>query len=537
MEAVAIREAAVLVRELAADRRDGAAEQRDGAAEQRDEAAEQRDELAEQREVAAKAKADLGAHTDALMLEVNERLVVATVHAQTMSDAAEQASDQMSYMAKHDFLTGLPNRSLLTDLLVQSIELAERHDKRVALMYLDLDHFKHVNDSLGHAVGDLLLQSVARRLLTCVRQSDTVCRQGGDEFVVLLAEVEAKDDAAVCAEKLIHALAIPHLIDGHRLHVTLSIGISLYPDDGKDIEALFGNADIAMYHAKNNGRNKYHIFTPDMNVRANTRQSVAMALHQALEEREFVLHYQPKVNLKTGTITGAEALVRMKQPHNRLAYPMQFVSVAEDSGLILPIGKWVLHEACCQTAAWLQAGLDVGLMSVNVSAAEFFNKDFLAGVREVLEDTGLDPHHLELELTESGLMRDTELTKANLHAIKEFGVQIAIDDFGTGYSSLSYLRSFPIDTLKIDQSFVSDLDGDTTAATIVSTIIAMGKSLKKRVVAEGVETQHQLAFLQRHQCDEGQGYYFSRPVAAEEFATLLVASRHWLSADGMWPPA
>ena len=505
-----------------ADRREEAADQRDEAADRRDEAADRRDEAADRRDEAARAMAALGERAGAHLREANERLVVATVRAQTMTEAAEQATAQMSYMAEHDFLTGLPNRSLLTDRLAQSIALAKRHGKRVALMYLDLDHFKHINDSLGHAVGDQLLQSAAKRLQACVRNSDTVSRQGGDEFVVLLSEVEAVRDAALAAEKLLEALTAPYLIGGHRLHVTLSIGISLYPDDGKNVETVLRNADTAMYHAKRSGRNNYQAFTPDMNAHAVARRSVEEALHGALEQRGLVLHYQPKVNLKTGAITGVEALLRLQQADRSLVCPAQFVSIAEDCGLILPIGKWVLREACRQTAEWLRAGVDVGHIAVNVSAVEFHGKDFLAGVRAILNDTGLDPRCLELELTESGLMQDPEITMTILHALKELGVQIAVDDFGTGYSSLSYLRRFPIDTLKIDQSFVQDIRGDTEEAIIVSAIIAMAKSLKLRVVAEGIETRPQLTFLQSQRCAEGQGYFFSRPVVAEEFATLLV---------------
>jgi len=487
----------------------------------REEGVELREKALSAQEDAARADVEFGAVSEAQLREANERLVVATVHAQTMKEAAEGAAARLSYMAEHDFLTGLPNRSLLTDRLAQSIALAQRHGKRVALLYLDLDHFKHVNDSLGHAIGDQLLQSAAKRLQACVRLSDTVCRQGGDEFVVLLAEVETADDATLTAEKLIEAMAQPHHVGEHRLHVTLSIGISLYPDDGMDVETVVKQADIAMYHAKRSGRNNCQRFTPQMNVRAVARQSVQQALHQALEQRELVLHYQPKVNLETGAITGAEALVRLQPPNQRLVCPTQFVGIAEDCGLIVPIGKWVLREACRQTQEWLQAGLEVGQIAVNVSAIEFHGKDFLAGVRAILDDTGLPPQHLEFELTESGLMQDTEATTTILRALKELGVQIAVDDFGTGYSSLSYLRRFPIDTLKIDQSFVQDIDGDTEEAAIVSAIIAMGKSLKLRVVAEGIETRHQLAFLQSQCCAEGQGYYFSRPVVAEEFAGLL----------------
>ena len=529
---LAEREAAVLADEEAVLSRTETANRRQEAADRREEAADRREVVADRREEAARAMAALGARTGKHLREANERLVVATVRAQTMTETAEQATAQMTYMAEHDFLTGLPNRSLLTDRLAQSIALAQRHGNRVALMYLDLDHFKHINDSLGHAVGDQLLQSVAKRLQECIRHSDTVCRQGGDEFVVLLAEVEAVRDAALAAEKLIGAMAEPYLIGGHRLHVTLSIGISLYPDDGKDVEALVRNADTAMYHAKKNGRNNYEVFTPEMNVRAVARRSVEVALHHALDQRELMLHYQPKVNLETGAITGAEALLRLQRSDHELVYPAQFVSIAEDCGLILPIGKWVLREACRQTAAWLQAGLDMGQIAVNVSAVEFHSKDFLAGVRAILNDTGLDPRHLELELTESGLMQDIEPTTAILHALKDLGVQIAVDDFGTGYSSLSYLRRFPIDTLKIDQSFVQDIHGDTEEAIIVSAIIAMGKSLKLRVVAEGIETRPQLTFLQSQRCAEGQGFFFSRPVVAEEFAALLVTGRQARTAPG-----
>ncbi|MCU0736709.1 MAG: EAL domain-containing protein [Methylotetracoccus sp.] len=492
----------------------------------REEAVARREKALRAQEEAAMSKAELIAHNQAQLREANEHLVVATVRAQMMTEVAEQATLRMSYMAKHDFLTGLPNRSLLTDRLTQSMALAQRHGKKVALLYLDLDHFKHINDSLGHAVGDQLLQSAAKRLQACVRLSDTVCRQGGDEFVVLLAEVQTVQDAHLAAKKLIKAMAEPYYIGSHRLHVTPSIGISLYPDHGQDVETVVKNADIAMYHAKRSGRNTYQVFAPEMNVRAVMRHSVHQALHHALEQHLFLLHYQPKVNLETGAMTGAEALVRLRQADHRLVGPTDFMSIAENSGLILPIGQWVLREACRQTAAWLQAGLDIGLIAVNVSMVEFRDKNFIAGVRAILNDTGLDPRHLELELTESSLMQDTETTTAVLCALKDLGVRLAIDDFGTGYSSLSYLRRFPINTLKIDQSFVQDIDGDTGEAVLISAIIAMGKSLKLGIVAEGIETGPQFAFLQSQHCAEGQGYYFSRPVAAEAFATLLATGPH-----------
>jgi diguanylate cyclase (GGDEF)-like protein len=454
--------------------------------------------------------------------EANESLVVAAIHAQTLTEVAESTTRQMSYMAKHDFLTGLPNRLLLADRLTQSIALARRHGTRVALMYLDLDHFKHVNDSLGLSVGDELLQSAAARLQACVRNSDTISRQGGDEFVVLLSEIESAHDATISAEKLIDAMATPHFIDGHQVHVTLSIGISLYPDDADDAETMLRNADTAMYHAKKTGRNNFKTFTSGMNDNAVTRRSIEETLHLALAQGCLLLHYQPKVNLATGIITGVEALLRLRRGDGGLLWPEQFVSIAESCGLIVPIGKWVLREACRQTAEWLRDGINIGQIAVNVSAIEFHGKEFLDGVYTVLRETGLDPRHLELELTESVLMRDTEATMKNLRALKTLGVQIAVDDFGTGYSSLSYLRQFSINTLKIDQSFVQDINGEAGDA-IVSAVIAMGLSLKQRVVAEGIETREQLAFLQSRNCVEGQGYYFSQPVVAEECAELLTA--------------
>ncbi|RJP83138.1 MAG: EAL domain-containing protein [Desulfobacteraceae bacterium] len=516
-QAVLSREEAATLREEGASLREKGASQREEGAKRREEGAGLREEAANQRE---KARDELSSRTEKQLRDANEHLVIATIRAQTITDEAEQITAQMTHMAEHDFLTDLPNRILLTDRLEQAITLAERHDKQVALMFLDLDHFKHINDSLGHEIGDQLLQSAAKRLQACVRHSDTVSRHGGDEFVVLLPEVDKVQGAVLAAEKLIKGMAEPHLIGGHRLNVSLSIGISLYPDDAKDVEAVLRNADTAMYCAKDRGRNNYQVFTPDMNFRAVARQNIEQELRQALDQRRFVLHYQPKVNLETGAITGAEALLRWQRSDHCLVGPTQFMSIAEDCGLILKIGKWGLREACRQTQAWLQAGLELGQIAVNISTKEFLSKIFITDVRTILSDTGLEPHYLEIELTESGLMHDTQQTTATLYALKNLGVQIAVDDFGTGYSSMSNLWSFPIDTLKIDQSFVQDINGNAGEA-IVSTIIAMGMSLKHRVVAEGIETKQQLAFLQSHHCAEGQGYYFGRPVAAVEFATLL----------------
>jgi diguanylate cyclase (GGDEF)-like protein/PAS domain S-box-containing protein len=435
--------------------------------------------------------------------------------------AARAMTLEMIHSAHHDFLTGLPNRMLLSDRVNQVISLAQRHGKKVAVLFLDLDGFKHINDSLGHAVGDKLLQSIAECLVDCVRGSDTVSRQGGDEFVVLLSEVEHSEDAAITARRMLQAVAEVHPVGQHDLHITTSIGLSVFPDDGLDAETLIKNADTAMYQAKENGRQSFQFFKPAMNVRAVERQSIEEALRTALERKELALHYQPKINLRTGAITGAEALIRWTHPTRGPVSPGQFIPVAEDCGLILPIGNWVLREACRQARAWLEVGLPLASIAVNISAMEFRHETFLEGIFAALEDTRLEPRFLELELTESVLMKRAESAASVLQTLRASGVQLAIDDFGTGFSSLSYLRKFPIDALKIDQSFVRQISTAPDETTIVTAIISMGRSLNLRVIAEGVETPEELAFLQAHQCDEAQGYYFGRPVHPEQFAKLL----------------
>ncbi len=437
--------------------------------------------------------------------------------------AARAMTLQLAHSAEHDFLTGLPNRMLLNDRICQAIVVAPRHRKKVAVLFLDLDGFKHINDSLGHPIGDKLLQSIATRLMDCVRTSDTVSRQGGDEFVVLLSEIDLPEDAAITARRMLQAVAEAHSIVPHDLHVTASIGVSIYPDDGIDAEELIKNADTAMYQAKENGRQTYQFFKPAMNVRAVERQSIEESLRSALDRREFAMHYQPKINLRTGEITGAEALIRWTHPIRGLVSPGQFIPIAEDCGLILPIGRWGLREACRQAQQWIEAGLPLGTIAVNISAMEFRDEKFLEGVFRVLDETGLDPRALELELTESVLMRRADAAASILKILRAKGVQVAIDDFGTGYSSLSYLRRFQIDALKIDQSFVRQIGTGGAETTIVTAVIGMGRSLNLRVIAEGVETQDELAFLQVHQCDEAQGYYLSRPVPPEQFARLLEA--------------
>ncbi len=425
------------------------------------------------------------------------------------------------FIAQHDAVTNLPNRLVLYDRVTQAIRLSRRRKTVTGIIFLDLDRFKYINDSLGHAIGDRLLQSVAGRLLASVRDSDTVTRQGGDEFVILLSELAHQQDAAKSADKILLALAAPHFIGGHELHIDGSIGISVYPPDGEDAETLIKNADVAMYHAKEAGRNNFQYFATEMNEKVVERQSLEEGLRRALERGEFLLHYQPKVNLNTGEITSVEALIRWQRPDRGLVPPGQFVPVAEDSGLILPIGRWVLREACRQARAWQDAGLASVSIAVNVSAAEFRQKDFVESIQTILKETGLEARYLELELTESVLMNNAKFTASVLQKVKAMGIHLAIDDFGTGYSSLSYLREFPIDILKIDRSFVNQITSDSEESTIVNAIVSMGKSLKHLVVAEGIETNEQKSYLQAHHCEEGQGYLFSRPLPAAQFAVLL----------------
>jgi diguanylate cyclase (GGDEF)-like protein/PAS domain S-box-containing protein len=438
--------------------------------------------------------------------------------------AARAATVKISHLAQHDALTDLPNRLLLNDRLNEAIALAARYRRQLAVLYLDVDRFKHINDSLGHMIGDRLLQSVAQRLVECVRASDTISRQGGDEFVILLPEVARPQDAVMCADKMLQALRAPHRIDEHDLHVTASIGIATYPEDGTDGETLIRRADFAMYDAKDNGRDGRQSFKRDMNVRALKRQSIENDVRHALERQEFRLYYQPSVDLRTGQITGVEALLRWLHPQLGLVSPAQFIPIAEESGLIVPIGRWVLTEACHQAQAWQVIGLVPIPVSVNISAVELRAKAFLEGVRTTLAETGLKPQFLELELTETFLMQDSPSTTAVLHNLKHLGLTLALDDFGTGYSSLSHLRRFPIDTFKIDRSFVRSVTTNADDACIVRALIGMGNSLNMRVVAEGVETPEQLAFLQDGDCPFGQGYYFGLPLTGPDCTQVLKRS-------------
>jgi diguanylate cyclase (GGDEF)-like protein/PAS domain S-box-containing protein len=441
---------------------------------------------------------------------------------------AQAMAQRMSHLAEHDILTSLPNRALLDDRLEQGIALAQRHSRRLAVLFIDLDHFKHINDSLGHLIGDQILRAVALRITPCVRSSDTVSRQGGDEFIVLLSEVTHAEDAALIAEKIRLAVLEPYTIANHFLHLTTSIGASVYPEDGADPETLIQCADTAMYHAKEKGRNNSQFFKHEMNVHAAERQIITGDLRHALARGEFVLEYQPKVNLVSGAITGVEALIRWQHPSRGVLHPLEFIQIAEDCGLIVQIGQWALRTACVQARTWLAAGLRFGTMAVNISAVEFRNERFFDGVCDILDSTGLEPRYLELELTETAVMRDFEATSAVLQSLSAMGIRIAVDDFGTGYSNLSYLKRFPINTLKLDKSFVHDIPDSANNSTIVRSVIHMGQSLHLRVVAEGVENAQQLKFLQAYDCGEGQGYYFSKPVDPSECQALLsVVERRW----------
>ncbi|TVT85300.1 bifunctional diguanylate cyclase/phosphodiesterase [Pseudomonas sp. H3(2019)] len=432
---------------------------------------------------------------------------------------------KVSHLLQYDVLTDLPNSTLLGDRLTQSLALSRRHDKQLAVIFLGLDRFKRINNALGHPVGDEMLKRVGQSLVSTVRESDSVFRYGSDEFVVILADIHHPQQTKGIAEKLLKAVNTQQHIAGHDLSVTASLGISIYPDDGFDAVPLIKKAETAMHNVKERGLNDFSFFIDEMNQRAREQQSIESGLRLAMERDEFVLHYQPKLDLRTGKVVGAEALIRWLKPGHGWVYPMDFIGVAEDSGLIIPLSKWVLTQACQQARAWQLAGLPAISMSVNVSAIDFRQHDFVDGIVQILELTGFDPTLLELEITESVLMQNVEATVQTLHAIKALGVRLAIDDFGTGYSSLSYLQRFPVDVLKIDQSFVRGLSTENNDAALVSAIISLGKSLNLNIIAEGVETLEQLDFLKALQCEEGQGYFFSKAVLPQEFVQLLTDSQ------------
>ncbi len=437
----------------------------------------------------------------------------------------KRAEEQVKHLAFHDPLTNLPNRLLFSDRLTLAVAQAHRHNQRLAVLFLDLDRFKVINDSLGHSVGDELLRQVAERIQEYVREGDTVARLGGDEFTLLVPGISAEEDAAKIARKICEAIHDPFWIDGRELFVTTSMGVAVYPSDGHDAETLVRNADSAMYRAKEQGRDNYQLYTPAMNAKAVERLSLESRLRQAVANDELELHFQPFFDLKTTKILGAEALLRWRHPELGLIPPGEFIPIAELSGLIVPIGEWVLRTACAEARKWHEKGFLGLTVSVNLSPRQFQQADLVSQVTSALAETGLEANKLDLEITESNAMQNAEQSINTLRGLKKQGVRISMDDFGTGYSSLNYLKRFPIDRIKLDQSFVRDLPGDKDDAAIAMAVIAMGRSLELIVIAEGVETEEQLAFLKDRDCDQLQGFLFSRPLPAEAFETFLREGR------------
>jgi diguanylate cyclase (GGDEF)-like protein/PAS domain S-box-containing protein len=433
----------------------------------------------------------------------------------------KQAELQIRYMALHDVLTGLPNRALLQDRLGQAIALARRHQEKVGVLMLDLDHFKNVNDSLGHSVGDRLLEVVSKRLKACLRTSDIVARLGGDEFVIVLPEVTNNASIEQVARKVITALGEPFQLEGHELAMNASIGISQYPADGENPQALLQGADAAMYEAKKSGRGTYCFFTPELSEATRQRQKLENDLHQACTRNEFVLHYQPLVSTESGHITGVEALLRWNHPEQGLISPNQFIPILEELGLMAEVGEWVLRTACLQLVAWQKQGFPALRLAVNVSAQQFYRGNIVRNVDQVLRETGLDPKSLELELTESLTLDDSEATLQIMHHLKNIGVALSLDDFGTGWSSLSYLRQFPLDRIKIDRSFLRDLASQPAAEAVVRTVINLGRNLGLACTAEGVETPQQFEYLKKQKCPEMQGFLYSPALTVADCSALL----------------
>jgi len=432
----------------------------------------------------------------------------------------KRAEEQIIRLAYYDGLTGLPNRLMLKDRLELAIRNAARTKRKVAILSLDLDHFKRVNDTLGHPQGDLLLQKVGDRLLTCIRGTDTVARMGGDEFIVLLSEIQSIQNIALVAQRILDATSQPFIIGDHEIFTSFSIGITVYPLDSADFETLLKYADTAMYQVKGQGRNNFQFYTASMNAAVVERFMIESQLRKALARNEFQLYYQAQLDTRTRRICGMEALVRWNHPERGLVTPRSFIPLAEETGLIVPIGQWILHAACAQNRAWQKAGHGPIRVTLNISGVQLRQSNFVENVIQTLNDVGLEPQHLELELTESIIMENTEAASAALQALREKGIQLSIDDFGTGYSSLSYLRNFPVHTLKIDQSFVQDLGKDTDSAAIVRSIISLAHNLNLRVVAEGVETEEQMAFLQQCGCDHVQGFFIHVPEPAESLTQI-----------------
>jgi diguanylate cyclase (GGDEF)-like protein len=432
-----------------------------------------------------------------------------------------RSEEQIQYLAYHDGLTSLPNRSLFSKLLNHGISQAHRRKKELAVLFIDLDRFKNINDTLGHDAGDTLLKEIGQRLKQCLRDSDTVARLGGDEFVVLLEELDDQKHVSVVAHKIQTSLVMPFATLGQEFHVTASIGISTYPTDGEDEQTLMKNADIAMYRAKEEGKNNFQFYSKELNEHSLERLTMESNLRRALERNEFRLHYQPKIDLRSGQITGVEALLRWQHPDLGMVAPAQFITMAEETGLIVPIGKWVLQTACRQNKAWQDQGLPRLSMAVNLSARQFSDENLLQDITSIVKESEMDPTLLELEITESMLMLNVEKAIRTLDALNEMGIRLAIDDFGTGYSSLSTLKRFPINSIKVDRSFIRDLPGGADDQSITEAIIAMGRTLSMTVIAEGVETKEQADYLRAQSCDEYQGFYFKKAMPADELAMLL----------------
>ncbi|MFP5505836.1 MAG: putative bifunctional diguanylate cyclase/phosphodiesterase, partial [Gammaproteobacteria bacterium] len=446
-------------------------------------------------------------------------------------DVSERADaeSQVHYLAHYDLLTGLPNRALFRDRLLQAMAQAKRSDTLLAVMFLDIDHFKDVNDTLGHAVGDQLLKEIAQRIRSCVRETDTVARFGGDEFGLIQTNLNTVEGAADLAGRLIEVLAQPYHIEGHEIHSAASIGVTIFPFDDHNAEDLLKNADMAMYKAKREGRSRYQFYIAELNQVIQRRAAIERDLRVALQKEQFRLHYQPQLDLTTGQVVGVEALLRWQHPERGDISPVEFIPVAESTSLILPIGDWVLRTACRQARAWQDAGLPPVRVANNLSAAQFRHRNLLETITQALAESGLDPHWLEVELTESLIMKDVRATIDTLRSLHKLGVLISVDDFGTGYSSLSYLTRFPISKIKLDKSFVRDVDKKDGAA-IARTVITLGHSLNMKVMAEGVETEMQLRFLREHACNEVQGYYFGRPMPPGAIERLLRGSLDELKA-------